>query len=86
MLGSCRMAARPRRKHLRRHIALPNGDELWPRAEIANEELGINERSLRRLNPPTTYLSNVAYCPRNETLALLAKRIRRPNQPEKRKR
>jgi len=75
---------RPRRKHVGRHIPLPSGDELWPRREIAEEKLGINEKTLKRYKPPTVYISNSAYCPINETMQLIADRIRRPSKKGRR--
>lgn len=76
---------RTRGKHVRRHIKMPDGDTLEPRAELA-EELGMSEKSLKKLDPPTTYLSNVAYCLRGKTLQIVADRIRRRNEPPTRRR
>jgi hypothetical protein len=78
-------ASRVRRKHTGRRIKMPNGDQMWPRKELAEDELGITEKSLKRQNPPTTYLGGVAYCPHDETIKrVVTDRIRRPDQPRRR--
>jgi hypothetical protein len=75
-LGRRRRGPQPRRR-----IALPNGDHLEPRAELAGE-LGISDRTAARMNLPTTYIGNVAYVAHGASMAIIAARVRRPNQPE----
>lgn len=76
---------RGRRKHAGRHIKLPNGDTLVPRRELAEDELGITEKSLKRRNPPTVYLGGVAYVPHDATLQqVITDRIRRRTEPRRR--
>jgi hypothetical protein len=71
-----------RRRHVRRHIQLPGGKTLIPRAEFAHDTLGEDERTTRRRNLPTTYISGVAYVDRDASLKIIADTVRRPNQPE----
>jgi hypothetical protein len=63
-----------------RRIPLPNGDVLIPRHEFAADDFGVTDRTVRRMNLPTTYIGNVAHVPKNESLTLIAARISRPNQ------
>jgi hypothetical protein len=60
---------------------LPDGDELWPREELATEVFGVTERTASNHKWPTVYISNVAYCPHNKVLALVASRIRHAPEP-----
>jgi hypothetical protein len=69
----------------RRRIDLPNGDWLEPRAEFA-DGLGTTERTVRRMNVPTTYIANVAYVPHNASMQVIAERVRRRNEPPKKRR
>jgi hypothetical protein len=75
-LGRKRRGPQPRRR-----IALPNGDYLEPRAELAGE-LGISDRTAARLKLPTTYIGNVAYVAHDASMAIIAAGVRRPGQPE----
>lgn len=77
---------RPRRPHKRRHIKLPDGDDLVPRAELASKVFGITERTATNLKWPVTYIANVAYCPKGKVLALMASRIRYAPEPRDAKR
>jgi len=61
-------------------IQLPDGRVLVPRAAFA-QEIGTSERTVTRLNPPTTYVGNVAYVERIGSLQLIAAGVRRRNQP-----
>jgi hypothetical protein len=83
---SRRGKSRPRRKHKPRHIPLPDGDELWPRAELATKVIGITERTAFNHKWPVVYISNVAYCPKGKVLALMASRIRHAPEPVQAKR
>jgi hypothetical protein len=73
---------RNRQRHVRRHIELPDGRVLIPRAELAADILGENERTTRRRKLPTTYIGNVAYVDRDGSLNIVAEGVERPNQPE----
>jgi hypothetical protein len=77
---------RPYTKHKRRHIPLPNGDELVPREELANEVFGVCERTAANHGWPTVYISNVAYCPRGKVLTIEASRVRYAPEPRDTKR
>jgi hypothetical protein len=66
-------------------IKLPNGKILKPRARFA-DEVGVSERTIRRLNPPTALIAGVAYVESDGTLQLIADTVKRPNQPARRRR
>jgi hypothetical protein len=64
---------------------LPDGDELWPRAELA-ELIGVSERTASAHKWPVIYIANVAYCPKGKVLALVVSRIRHAPEPVQAKR
>jgi hypothetical protein len=66
-------------RRVRPHIQLKN-DILVPRRDFA-DELGVTDRTCRRLNLPTTYVGNVAHVLRNASLDVIAQTVRRRNQP-----
>jgi hypothetical protein len=72
-------------KH-RPHIELPDGEVLQPRQEFAHDELGVCDKTAQRMDLPTIYIGNVAYVARNASLKIVAERVRRRNQPPKRRR
>jgi hypothetical protein len=74
-------AQRIRQRHVRRHIQLPDGRVLIPRAEFAADLIGENERTTRRRKLPTVYIANVAYVDRDGSLEIVATEVRRKNQP-----
>ena len=79
--------ARPQRRSRaddRPDIQLPNGKVLKPRRRWA-EAVGITERTARRLNLQTTYISNVAYVLEPDSTAQLGADVRR-QQPLPRRR
>jgi hypothetical protein len=76
--------AKRRGRQPRRRIELPNGDYLLPRAELA-AELGVSDRAVRGMNLPTTYLGNVSYVAHTASLAVVAARLQRRNQPRQRR-
>jgi hypothetical protein len=80
------IASRKRRKHKPRHIPLPDGDQLWPRRELAEKVFGITERTAINHGWPVTYISNVSYCPYNKVLTLMASRVRHAPEPMQAKR
>jgi hypothetical protein len=67
-------------------IALPDGDALIPRTKFAEETIGISDRTARRLNLPTVYISGVAYVRRDASLKIIADSATRKNQPQRRRR
>jgi hypothetical protein len=75
--------SRQPRRFTRAHrpdIKLPDGKILKPRARFA-DEMGVSERTIKRLNPLTTYISNVAYVESDATLQLFADSLKQRNQP-----
>jgi hypothetical protein len=62
-----------------RNIQLPTGDTLMPRRQFA-EDIGVTDRTARRMDLPTTYIGNVAHVLKNESLRVVADRVSRPNQ------
>jgi hypothetical protein len=70
-----------RQRHERRHIELPGGKMLIPRAEFA-AILGENERTTRRRNLPTVRIAGVSYVERARSLEIVAAGVKRPNQTE----
>jgi hypothetical protein len=59
--------------------------KVWkPRVNLANK-LGFTDRTAQRMNWRTTYIAGVAYCPEEESLADLAAKARRRNEPAKRR-
>ncbi len=64
------------------NIALPDGETLILRDKFA-AEIGISDRTARRLNLPTTYISGAAFVKRNASLQILADSAKRRNQPQK---
>jgi hypothetical protein len=82
-------AATAKRRRPRRRlpeIRLPNGDTLVPRADFARDEIGVCERTVKRLDPPTTYIGGIAYVARDASLKIIGDTARRRNQPTKRRR
>ena len=80
----CRPGRHPR-QHARKRIRLPSGDELWPRDDLA-AELDVDPRTVKRMGLPTIYVGGAAYHPHEESLRIVAARIRRPGQPRRRAR
>jgi hypothetical protein len=71
---------KPRKPRPRPEIKLPNGDFLVPRVDFASE-LGVCEKTVVRMNLPTTYLGTVAYIQHNASLEVIASTVRRRNEP-----
>jgi hypothetical protein len=67
-----------------RHIELPINDTLMPRKEFAEDVLGVTDKTASRMNLPTAYIGNVAHILKNESLRVVAERVRRPNQRKSR--
>lgn len=76
---------RTRHRHTRPDILLPDGRTLTPRASLA-AEVGVCDATVRRMNPPTTFIGCVAYVDRDGTLQLIGASVNRRNQPPKRRR
>jgi hypothetical protein len=60
-------------------ITLPNGKVLDPRRRFA-DEIGLAERTVAELKPPTVYIGKVAYVDRDATLMQLAAKLKRRNR------
>jgi hypothetical protein len=75
------------RRHAKKrpHIKLAD-DVLVPRHEFAEDDLGVSDKTAARMNLPTTYIGNLAYVARKASLQIVAERVRRRNQPAKRRR
>jgi hypothetical protein len=66
-------------------IALPDGDFLVPRTKFA-DDIGVNERTVARMNLPTVYISGIAYVRQKAGLKILGDSAKRRNPPQKRRR
>jgi hypothetical protein len=79
-------APRPRmRREDRPSITLPNGRRLEPRVKFA-DEVGLSERTVTRMNLPTTYIGCVAYVDRAAGLNKIGADVkRRNNEPARRR-
>jgi hypothetical protein len=62
---------------------LPDGDELWPRAEFCADVLSITDRTARNLGLPSVLIGGFAYVPYKKSLAVIASRIRHAPEPPK---
>ena len=67
-------------------IKLPDGESLVPRKKFVTEEIRTSERSARRYDFPTVYISGVAFVKRNASLQILADKAKQRMQPTKRRR
>ena len=78
------IALSPPRQRMRREdrpsITLPNGKVLEPRVKFASD-LGLSEKTVTRMNVPTTYIGCVAYVDRDEGLKQIGARVKRRNEP-----
>jgi hypothetical protein len=66
-------------------ITLPDGRILKPRARIA-ADLGVSERTIRRMNADTVFIGNVAYITEKSVLEIITGTIKRKNQPPRTRR
>jgi hypothetical protein len=66
-------------------IALPDGDALVPREVFANE-VGVSDRTARRMDLPTVFVAGFAFVKRNASLQVIADKVKRKNMPPKRRR
>jgi hypothetical protein len=80
-------APRPPRltRDTRPDIILPNGKILRPRARIA-KELAVCEKTLARMNLPTTYVAGVAYGVVDDAPKAISDSLKQKNQPPKKRR
>jgi hypothetical protein len=78
-------ASMPHKSKPRRPIQLSD-DVLMPRRDFARDVLGVSDRTVARMNLPTTYVGNVAHVLRDASLRVLAERVRRRNEPQQRRR
>jgi hypothetical protein len=72
---------RPPGRQPRDRIDLPDGDYLEPRYKFAEEVLGVCDKTVARMNLPTTYVSNVAMVKHGASLKIIAEGVRRRNEP-----
>jgi hypothetical protein len=66
-------------------FVLPNGDKLIPRRKFA-DQLGISERTARRMNLNEVYIRNTPYLKQNECMQAIADSAKPRNVPAKSKR
>src|SRR5271165_1019942 len=71
-------------RETRPDITLPNGKKLTLSARFAEKNVGVSDRSIRRLNPPTVYVGNCAYIDPEVVLQLIADGLQRRHQPRNR--
>jgi hypothetical protein len=64
----------------RPEIPLPDGEVLTPRKVFA-DKVAVCEKTIVRLNVPTTLIGGVAYVKQNASLQILGDRAQRRNQP-----
>ena len=64
-------------------IALPDGDKLVPRELFANE-VGVSDRTARRMDLPTVFVAGFAFVKRSASLQVIADKVKRRNEPQKR--
>jgi hypothetical protein len=62
-------------------IRLPDGDTLVLRKDFAEDILRVSDKTVKRMNLPTTYVGGKAYVARNASLEIVAAGVKRPNQP-----
>jgi hypothetical protein len=67
-------------------IPLPDGDTLVLREKFAKNEVGVCDRSARRMNLPTVFVGGRPFVKRNASLQIIADQVKRKNQPPKRRR
>ncbi len=60
-----------------------DGDVLVLRSDFA-AEIHVHDRTAKRMNLPTTYIGGRAYVARNQSLRLIASRVRRREEPKRR--
>jgi hypothetical protein len=66
-------------------IDIPGSDDyLEPRVDFA-ASIGVTDKTVSRMNLPTTYIGNVAYIRHNEGLQALAARVRCRHEPQKKR-
>lgn len=60
-------------------IKLPDGRTLIPRENFAHDTMGVDERTARRWNLPTTYIGGYAYVDLDGSLAIIGSTVKRRN-------
>jgi hypothetical protein len=65
-------------------IQIP-GDTLMRRELFARTVLGTHERTVARMNLPTTYICGIAYVALNASIKDIADKVQRRNKPAKRR-
>jgi hypothetical protein len=66
-------------------IILPNGKVLAPRAKFARDYLSVHDKTVARMNLPTTYVGGVAHVDRDASLEMIGDGVRSRKQPTKQK-
>jgi hypothetical protein len=79
------MSALKRRRESRAEIPLPSGDVLVPRAAFAREILGVCDKTVQRMNLPTTFVGGVAYVTRGASLQIVSDGVRPRLEPRARR-
>ena len=78
------VAQLPPRGRMRREdrpsITLPDGRVLDPRVKFA-DDVGLSEKTVTRMNVPTTYIGGVAYVDRGASLKQIGAGVKRRNEP-----
>jgi hypothetical protein len=75
--------SRPTRK-IRPDIVLPDGRVFRPRWCVA-AKAGVNDKTLKRKNPETVYIGNVAYVEISSAISDLVGKPQRQNEPPRRR-
>lgn len=71
-------------REARADIQLPNGKTLTPRFRFA-AKIGACDKTVARMNLPTTYIVGIPYIEDESSLQEIAGRARRRNEPAKRR-
>jgi hypothetical protein len=70
-----------RRRESRAEILLPNGVVLVLRAAFGRGILNVCDKTVQRMNLPTTYVGGVAYVDRDASLEIIGAGVRPRLQP-----
>jgi hypothetical protein len=76
--------SKKRRSTKRPHIQIA-GQTWKPRSMFAADDLGISDRTARRMNFRTALIGGIAFVPVEESLRDVAARARRRNDPPRRR-
>ena len=84
MSDDLNISSRPTRDS-RPDITMPDGSVRTPRARLA-KQVHLSERTIARLNTPTTYVGGCAYVDPAITLLDIAGKLQRRNAPPNKRR